>query len=164
MIYETLDQRIADAMKEERNSERKYKTNFWKYVKTEMTVAMHEGLKIPDDANETKILKSMLKRSKAAIEEFSKDDSKVALENLSVHQFEASELEKLLPKETDPESVKIVTNTIVKDFIKRKQQEDPNFDIKTLQRYTKEIIEKVKYTYPDANNGVIAGVVKNYIN
>lgn len=166
MIYETLDKRIAEAMIEEKNVERKYKTNFWKAVKTEMVNAIHNGVNLQDEEAEMKILKTMLKRSKNAIECFEKaaPTNKVAMENLQIHKYEAGELEKLLPKEIDPASVKIVTNTMINDLIARKKKEDSNFDPKTLQRYTKEIIEKVKLTYPTANNRVIAEVIKSYIN
>lgn len=68
MIYETLDQRITEAMLEEKVLSEKLKTNFWKGVKTEMVNAIHNGVKLPNDEAETKILRSMLKRCRTAIQ------------------------------------------------------------------------------------------------
>ena len=139
MIFETLDKHIADAMFEEKNSTAKLKTNFWKGVKTEMVNAVHNGVKLPNDEEETKI-------------------------NRKVNEFEAAELEKLLPKEPTVEEVYNETVKQVDMFVAEKLGEDENFSVKQLQRFTKDIIAKVKAKYPNANNGVIANVVKEIAN
>lgn len=159
MIYETLDQRITEAMLEEKVLSEKLKTNFWKGVKTEMVNAIHNGVKLPNDEAETKILSSMLKRCRTAIEEFSKagEDNEIAMQNKKVNEFEAHELEQLLPKEASPEEVHVATVNAVVSFVAGKE---PGFDMKTLQRYTKDIINIVKAQYPTANNGIIASVIK----
>ena len=166
MIFETLDKHIADAMFEEKNSTVKLKTNFWKGVKTEMVNAVHNGVEFPNDEEETKILRSMLKRCRTAAQEFAKagDDNKVAVENRKVNEFEAAELEKLLPKEPAFEEVYNETVKQVDMFVAEKLGEDENFSVKQLQRFTKDIIAKVKAKYPNANNGVIANVVKEIAN
>ena len=162
MIYENLDKNIANAMIEEKNSADKLKTNFWKGVKTEMVNAVHNGTNLPDDGNEIKILKSMLKRCKNAVAEFQKaGNSEVAKQNIVVNEFEISMLENLLPKEADENDVAAEANLAIENIISQNGGE--NFDLKTLQRYTKQIIDKVKEKYPTANNAIIAGAVKNYI-
>ena len=162
MIYELLDKKIAEAMIGEKNSEKKLMTNFWKGVKTEMVNAVHNGVELPNDDSETKILRSMLKRCRTAAEEFAKagEGNAMAVENRKINEFEASELEKLLPKEPSKEEVEAETKTQIERFVKTHQEEDPNFNIGMLQRYTKDIINAVKEKFPNANNGIIAGVVK----
>jgi len=162
MIYEKLEKNIADAMVEEKNCAAKLKTNFWKSVKTEMVNAVHRGVKLPDDEEEMKILRSMLKRSRNAAEEFAKagDANQIAVENRKVCEYEASELEKLLPKEASEDEVILITTNVVLNLIKEKTESDPNFNVKMLQRYTKDIIAQVKEVCPTANNGVIARVIK----
>lgn len=162
MIYETLEKRIADAMIEEKDSSLKLKTNFWKGVKTEMVNAVHRGVILPSDDEETKILRSMLKRSRNAADEFAKagETNASAVENKKVCEFETSELEKLLPKEASDDEVRIVAESAVAAFVKEKTESDPNFNVKMLVRYTKDIIGIVKASCPTANNGVIASVVK----
>lgn len=162
MIFETLDKHIADAMFEEKDCAVKLKTNFWKGVKTEMVNAVHNGTKLPNDEKETEILRSMLKRCRTAAQEFAKagDDNKVAVENRKVNEFEASELEKLLPKEPSVEGVRNETEKQVDMLVSEKNNNGETFDTKQLQRYTKDIIARVKVKYPNANNGVIANAVK----
>ena len=162
MIYEKLEKNIADAMVEEKNCAAKLKTNFWKSVKTEMVNAVHRGVKLPDDEEEMKILRSMLKRSRNAAEEFAKagDANQIAVENRKVCEYEASELEKLLPKEASDDEVRAIATDAVLSFVKEKTESDPNFNVKMLQRYTKDIIAIVKQTCPTADNGVIATVIR----
>ena len=162
MIYEKLEKNIADAMVEEKNCAAKLKTNFWKSVKTEMVNALHRGVKLPDDEEEMKILRSMLKRSRNAAEEFAKvgDANQIAVENRNVCEYEASELEKLLPKEASDDEVRAIATNAVLSFVKEKTESDPNFNVKMLQRYTKDIIAIVKQTCPTADNGVIATVIR----
>lgn len=160
MIYETLDKRIATAMMEEKDSKEKLKTNFWKSVKTEMVNAVHNGVKLPDDEKEVEILRSMLKRSRNAADVFAKSDSEIAAANRKVCEYEAGELEKLLPKDASEDEVVLITTNVVENFIKEKTESDPNFNVKMLQRYTKDIIANVKDVCPTANNGVIARVIK----
>jgi len=162
MIYEKLEKNIADAMVEEKNCAAKLKTNFWKSVKTEMVNALHRGVKLPDDEEEMKILRSMLKRSRNAAEEFAKagDANQIAVENRNVCEYEVSELEKLLPKEASDDEVRAIATNAVLSFVKEKTESDPNFNVKMLQRYTKDIIAIVKQTCPTADNGVIATVIR----
>ena len=162
MIYEKLEKNIADAMVEEKNCAPKLKTNFWKSVKTEMVNALHRGVKLPDDEEEMKILRSMLKRSRNAAEEFAKagDANQIAVENRNVCEYEVSELEKLLPKEASDDEVRAIATNAVLSFVKEKTESDPNFNVKMLQRYTKDIIAIVKQTCPTADNGVIATVIR----
>lgn len=161
MIYEKLDKEIVTAMMEERNSNEKLKTNFWKSVKTEMVNAVHNGVILPNDEKETEILRSMLKRSRNAAEEFAKSNSDIAIANRKVCEYEASELEKLLPNEASEDEVILITTNVVENFIKEKNESDTNFNVKMLQRFTKDIITKVKELCPTANNGVIAKVIKD---
>lgn len=166
MIYENLDRHIADAMKRkavDSTGTAVLEINFWKAVKTEMVNAVHNGIKLPDDTEELKILKMMLKQRKNAIEEFSKSNSDTAMMNKQVNEYEMHELEKLLPAAPNPEEVKSYAFTVIENLIKAHEHDD-NFNMKMLQRYTKDIISGVKEKYPLADNGIIAACVKEYMN
>ena len=160
MIYETLDKYIASAMKTKAECPTKSSEmvlNFWKAIKTEMVNAVHNGIKLPDEQEELKILKSMLKQRKKAIEEFSKSDSETAKMNKLVNECEAELLEEILPKEPSEEDVKNETINCICSCV------ESGTPVKDLQRRTKDIISIVKEKYPNADNGLIARTIKEYI-
>ena len=169
MIYETLNAKIAGSIKAKSLASPEDKSLYegyvrlWRSIKTEMTNAIHSGIDIPNDANEIKILKSMIKQRRNACLEFEKATGENALINYNINKFEADAIEQLLPKATDPEDVKKETMCVIKTFVELKAIEDSNFNIKMLQRYTKDIISKVKEKYSDAENGVIAKCIQEYL-
>lgn len=161
MIYESLDYHIASAMKAKAQwptcKSPEMILNFWKAVKTEMVNAIHNGIELPDEQEELKILKSMLKQRKKAIEEFSKSDSENAKMNKWVNECEAKMLKRLLPKEPSEEDVKNETINCICSLL------ESGTPVKDLQRRTKDIISLVKEKYPNANNAVVAKTIKEYI-
>jgi uncharacterized protein YqeY len=60
------------------------------------------------------------------------------------------------------EAIEEETKCVIKNFLALKAMTDHGEFDGNLMRYTKDIIAKVKEKYPDAENGVIAGVVKSY--
>ncbi len=173
MIYEKLDNLIAGAMTLRDNMkktgniagerEATMSLNLWRGVKTEIVNALHNGMQLTEET-EKKILKAMVKQRRAAALEFSKATGDMARMNQEVNEYEASVLEQLLPKAPKPEEVKEETNCVINTFVELKTIEDPGFNTGQLQRYTKDIISKVKEKYPEADNGMIAGCIKEYIN
>lgn len=160
MIYENLDKYIVSAMKTKAECPTKSSEmtiNFWKAIKTEMVNAFHNGIELPNEQEELKILKSMLKQRKKAIEEFSKSDSETAKMNKLVNEYEAEVLEKILPKEPSEEDVKNETVACICSVM------EYDNEIKNLQRHTKDIINIVKENYTNADNGLIARTIKEYI-
>lgn len=166
MIYEYLNERIAETMKVKaklKTTEADWIVNFWRSVKTEMVNATHNGVQLPNDTEEIRILKSMLKQRQKAIEEFSKSSSPNAVLNLDIARVEANMLVDLLPQTPDPAKVIEETACVINTFLELKAMEDPGFNPTQLQRYTKDIISKVKEKYPLADNAVIVKVIKEYI-
>ena len=103
------------------------------------------------------------KRRKAA-DEFAKSNEPKAVTMKEQNIWEANYLDDLAGVEppTDPEEVRKETNCVLKTFVELKTIEDPNFSTKMIQRYTKDIIAKVKEKYPNAENSVIAKCVQEY--
>lgn len=166
MIYEHLNERIVEAMKDKAKSKTTHADwiiNFWREVKTEMVNATHNGVQLPNDTEEIRILKSMLKQRQKAIEEFSKSSSSNAVLNLDIARFEAGILESILPQTPDPAKVTEETTCVINTFVELKTIEDPDFNPTHLQRYTKDIISKVKEKYPLADNAMIAKTIKDYL-
>ena len=166
MIYEYLNERIAEAMKAKAKTnatQADWIINFWRSVKTEMVNATHNGVQLPNDAEEIRILKAMHKQRQKAIEEFSKSTSPNAVLNLNIARFEADMLESMLPQIPDPAKVTEEATCVINTFVELKTIEDPGFNPAQLQRYTKDILSKVKEKYPLADNAVIVKVIKEYI-
>lgn len=166
MIYEYLNERIAEAIKSKaklKTTEADWVINFWKGVKTEMVNATHNNVQLPNDVEEIRILKAMHKQRQKAIEEFSKSTSPNAVLNLDIAHFEVGMLESILPQTPDPTKVIKETTCVINTFLELKAMEDPGFNPAQLQRYTKDIISKVKEKYPLADNVVIVKVIKEYI-
>jgi len=180
MLYEKLDELISKAMilanrtkincgeKSPRYRDAVCALNLWREIKTEMTKATkgdekNPGIELPNKEAELAILEGMWRKRKAAIKEFEKGgNNPLAIEGINTNKFEMMQLEAFLPKHTDPEDVKNETNCVLKTFVELKAIEDPNFSPKQIQRYTKDIIAKVKEKYPDAENSIIAGCVQAY--
>lgn len=180
MLYEKLDEWIANAMilvnqmkanfgegsPDHRDAIRSL--NLWREIKTEMIKATkgdekHPGIELPNEDAELAILEGMWRKRKAAIKEFKRGgDDLLAIEGIYVNEFEMRQLEVFLPKRTDPEDVKKETMCVLKTFVELKSIEDPGFNTKTIQRYTKYIINKVKEKYPDAENEDIVGCIREY--
>ena len=160
MIYENLDKNIAKAMRIKSESPTRTSDmmlNFWKSVKTEMVNAVHNGIELPNQQEELKILRRMLKQRKNAIDEFSKSDTENAKLNKEVNEFEADMLTQLLPPEPSEEDVKNETHNCICLCV------ESGTPVKDLQRRTKDIISVVKEKYPNADNGLIARTIKEYI-
>ena len=166
MIYEVLDRRIAESIKLKANPNysaglgkyfAEWSVNFWKSVKTEMVNEVHNGVNLPDDKEEIRILKRMLKQRIKANEEFSASSSENAQMNMAVNDFEIKELKALLPNEPSEEEVKNETLAYICSLI------ESGTEINNIQRQTKNIISSVKEKYPNADNGLIARTIKEYI-
>ena len=180
MLYEKLDELISKAMilankmktihgeGSPRHRDAVCSLNLWREIKTEMTKATkgdekNPGIELPNEEAELAILEGMWRKRKAAIKEFEKGgDNPLAVEGINTNKYEMMQLEAFLPKHTDPEDVKNETNCVLKTFVELKVIEDPNFSPKQIQRYTKDIIAKVKEKYPDAENSIIAECVQAY--
>lgn len=179
-IYEKIDKLIAESMtlasnmkKEFGESSPQYRDavlnrNLWREIKTELVNATkgdeeHPGVDLSIKTNEIAILTNMYKSRLKAIKEFEKaEDDPLAQENLAICRYEANALAMFIPKSADPDDVKNETQCVIKTFVELKAIEDPNFSPKQIQRYTKDIIAKVKEKYPDAENSIIAGCVQAY--
>lgn len=158
MLYTEIDSLIVGATKSGNEFEKKV----YRDVKTQLVNAIHSGIKMNED-EEVKILKRMIKQCNAAAEEFSKATGELAKKNMEENLAEAKFLEQFVPSTPDPAKVKEEAMCTIKTFVELKTMEDPNFNPKTLQRYTKDIIAKVKEKYPGAEPGVIAGTIKEYL-
>lgn len=179
-IYEKIDKLIAESITLTSNMKKEFgenspqyrdavlNRNLWREIKTELVNATkgnekQPGMDLSIKANEIAILTSMYKGRMKAIEEFEKaEDDPLAQENIAICKFEANTLAMFIPKPTNPEDVKKETMCVLKTFVELKSIEDPKFNVKTIQRYTKDIINKVKEKYPDAENQVIAGCIQTY--
>lgn len=180
-IYEKIDKLIAESMTLASNMKKEFgenspqyrdavlNRNLWREIKTELVKATkgdeeQPGMDLSIKANEIAILTNMYKCRLKAIKEFEKaEDDPLAQENLAICRYEANALAMFIPKTTDAEDVKKEAQCVIKTFVELKAIEDPNFNPKMLQRYTKDIIAKVKEKYSDAENSVIAKCVQDYI-
>lgn len=160
MIYNTINEKIATLMK----GGQKQELELWRAIKTEMSNAQHAGVDVTIEANEKKVLQSMSAKRRKAADEFAKSNEPKAVAMKEQNIWEAKYLDDLAGVEppTDPEEVRKETNCVLKTFVELKTIEDPNFSTKMIQRYTKDIIAKVKEKYPNAENSVIAGCVQAY--
>ena len=179
-IYEKIDKLIAESMTLASNMKKTFgedsaryrdavlNRNLWREIKTELVKATkgdeeNPGVDLSIKANEIAILTNMYKSRLKAIKEFEKaGDDPLAQENLAICRYEANALAMFIPKPTDPEDVKKETMCVLKTFVELKSIEDPKFNVKSIQRYTKDIISKVKEKYPDAENAIIAGCIQAY--
>ena len=179
-IYEKIDKLIAESMtltsnmkKEFGESSSQYRDavlnrNLWREIKTELVKATkgdekNPGVDLSIKANEIAILTNMYKSRLKAIEEFEKaQDDPLAQENLAICRYEANALAMFIPKATDPEEVKKEANCVLKTFVELETIKNPGFNVKQIQRYTKDIIAKVKEKYPEAENAIIAKCVQEY--
>lgn len=179
-IYEKIDKLIAESITLTSNMKKEFgenspqyrdavlNRNLWREIKTELVKATkgnekQPGMDLSIKANEIAILTNMYKSRMKAIEEFEKaQDDPLAQENIAICKFEANTLAMFIPKPTDPEDVKKETMCVIKTFVELETIKNPGFNVKQIQRFTKDIINKVKEKYPDAENGVIAGCVQAY--
>lgn len=181
-IYEKIDKLIAESITLTSNMKKEFgenspqyrdavlNRNLWREIKTELVKATkgnekQPGMDLSIKANEIAILTNMYKNRMKAIEEFEKaQDDPLAQENIAICKFEANTLAMFIPKPTDPEDVKKETMCVIKTFVELETIKNPGFNVKQIQRFTKDIINKVKEKYPDAENSIIAGCVKAYAN
>lgn len=179
MIYEKIDSLIAGAMTlttkmmtlhgkdSQHHKDAVRSLNFYREVKTELINATkgdekNPGIKLPNDEAELAILKAMYDKRKSAIKKFEKaGNDPLAMEAIETNKYEMSILESFLPKKTGADEVIEETKCIIKTFVELKSIEDPSWN-GLLMPHMKHIIAKVKEKYPDAENGVIAAVVKSY--
>lgn len=169
MIYEKLDNMIALAIKDAAhaaNSQEaeavKITLEVYRAVKTEFSTAGYNATHIPTEEQEIVLLNEMIakRRKTAGIYEKAGEKQRAANE-----LGEVDIITNLLPvsaRPTNPEDVKNEAQCVIKTFVELKAIEDPSFNPKQIQRYTKDIISKVKEKYPDAENSIIAGCVQAY--
>lgn len=168
MIHEKIDELIANAIKDKAHASNlieeesiKITLEVFRAVKTELATAGYNATHIPTDDQEIAILKDMIaKRKKAADIYKNAGEQQRAINELD----EADIIFSLLPdsaKGPTKEQVEAETICVIKNFIELKSLQDTGFD-GNVMRFTKDIIAKVKEKYPEAENGMIAAVVKSY--
>jgi len=175
MFYENIDSKIAKYTREKFECHKRGDTfaeetankmiNLWRSIKTEMINATHlrnkdypNGMSFPNNENEIKILKMMLKQRLTAAEEFSKSDSELAKINYEANMFEVNVIKDLLPKAPTLEQTQRVTFDAIDNLLAT----DPSVDKNQLQKSTRKILDVVKQTLPTADNGVISQFIKKY--
>lgn len=180
MIYEKIDNMITQTMTLVGNLKKREDVspqdiadatrllNLQREVKTEMTKATkgdekNPGIQLPNDEAELAILDTMYRKRKAALKEFFKAaGDPLAQEAIETNKYEMQWLEQFLPKMTSEEDVRNESMCVIKTFVELKSMADPSFNPKMLQRFTRDIIAKVKEKYPDADNAIIAGCIQEY--
>lgn len=168
MLYEKIDGLIARIMKEPEagtciHIPTEIRKETLRAIKTAFTNASHSGITFPNDEEEKRILCELVAQRHKAAAEYAKVPGNAGLEASNKECMEAEFIESFLPEEmrTVPkETVIEEARCVVGSFIELKTIEDPGFNTKQLMRYTKNIISKVKEKYPNAEDRVIAGVVK----
>ena len=170
MLFEKLDGILAGVMKNEARftDENGQDTNWPKDVvistlrgiKTEMVNATHDGITLPNDKEEMRILRKMIDRNTKAADIYRQAGEQGRADRELV---EAEIIAYFMPKQTGPtkEQVETETHCVIENLIRLKSMTDGGFD-GNIMRFTKDIIAKVKEKYPDAENSVIAAAVKSY--
>lgn len=168
MIHEKIDELIATAIKDKAHTSNTFEEEsikksleVFRAVKTELATAGYNATHIPTDEQETTILKDMISKRKKAADIYENAGEK---QRAADEIGEADIIFNLLPdsaKGPTKEQIEEETMCVIKNFIQLKSIADGNFD-GNIMRFTKDIISKVKEKYPEAENGVIAAVVKSY--
>lgn len=170
MLFEKLDGILAGVMKNEaRFTDENGQTINWpkdvvistlRGIKTEMVNATHDGITLPNDKEEMRILRKMIDRNTKAADIYRQAGEQGRADR---ELMEAEIIGYFMPKQTGPtkEQVETETRCVIENLIRLKSMTDGGFD-GNIMRFTKDIIAKVKEKYPDAENGVIATAVKSY--
>lgn len=170
MLFEKLDSILASVMKNEAKfvDEKGQALNWPKEViistvrgiKTEMVNATHDGITLPNDKEETKILRKMIDKNTKAADIYKQAGEQ---ERANRELLEAAIIGYFMPEQTGPtkEQVEEETKCVVENFLKIKAMTDHAFN-GNIMPFMKDIIAKVKEKYPDAENSVIAATVKAY--
>lgn len=168
MIYEKIDNLIATTIKvkaragsPEESSRIGMVLEVYRAIKTEFVTLGYNTTHIPTEEQEIAVLKGMVTKRRKAADEYLKAGEK---QRASAETEEINIIMGLLPESAKGPSVEAVveeTMCVIKNFINLKALSDGGFD-GNLMRYTKDIIAKVKEKYPEAENGIIAGIVKTY--
>lgn len=168
MIHEKIDELITTAIKDKAHASNTFEEEsikksleVFRAVKTELATAGYNATHIPTDEQETAILKDMISKRKKAADIYEKAGEK---QRAADELGEVDIIFNLLPdsaKGPTKEQIEEETMCVIKNFIELKSLQDAGFD-GNIMRFTKDIISKVKEKYPEAENGVIAAVVKSY--
>ena len=155
MIYDKLDTLIKEAMV----SKDRELLQTLRSIKTEMVNATHAGTVLPDENNETSILKSMSRSRQKALDEFAKADRSDpnVIANTSQLAYEKEYIDGLLPKAPTPEETSAATIAAIESCLSG----NPGA-ISNLQRHTKPIIDTVRLSLPTAEPSNIAKAIKEY--
>lgn len=169
MIYEKIDKMIASAIKDHAHAANtpeadtiKVTLEVYRAIKTEFATAGYNATHIPTEEQEIAVLKEMVAKRHKSISEYQKVG---AAQRAMDEQMEIDIIMELLPesaKGPSKEAVEEETKCVIKNFLTLKSMTDHGEFDGNLMRYTKDIIAKVKEKYPEAENGVIAAVVKSY--
>ena len=170
MLFEKLDNMIALAIKDVARATNSQETEsikttleVFRAIKTEFSTAGYNTTHIPTEEQEIGLLKEMIAKRRKAADIYEKAGEKQRAAN---ELGEIDIIANYLPesdKPTNSEDVKKETMCVLKTFVELKTIEDPNFNPKQIQRYTKDIITKVKEKYLNAENSIIAGCIQEYI-
>lgn len=168
MIYEKIDSMIATAIKDQAHAVNtlevdsiKLTLEVYRAIKTELATMGYNATHIPTEAQEIAVLKGMIGKRRKAIDEYMKAGE---TQRATAELGEVDIIMNLLPdsaKGPSKEVVEAETKCVIKTFVELKSIEDPSWN-GLLMPHMKHIIAKVKEKYPDAENGVIAAVVKSY--
>lgn len=169
MIYEKIDKMIASAIKDHAHAANtpeadtiKVTLEVYRAIKTEFATVGYNATHIPTEEQEITVLKGMIGKRRKAADEYMKAGEKQRAAN---EEGEIDIINHILPesaKGPSKEAVEEETKCVIKNFLTLKSMTDHGEFDGNLMRYTKDIIAKVKEKYPEAENGVIAAVVKSY--
>lgn len=168
MIYEKIDSMIATAIKDQAHAVNtlevdsiKLTLEVYRAIKTELATMGYNATHIPTEAQEIAVLKGMIGKRRKAIDEYMKAGETQRAAN---EESEIDVISRFIPESAKGPSKKAVeaeTKCVIKTFVELKSIEDPSWN-GLLMPHMRHIIAKVKEKYPDAENGVIAAVVKSY--
>lgn len=147
MIYEEINERIANAMKE--HNEDALRT--YRLIKTEMLKAEKDGVKL-DETNQNKILLKMVAQREDAIKQFT-DGGRPELAEGEKKELEI--LKEIAPKQASDDEIRDYTREVA-NALKMAQNSLSMKDMKP-------IMIDVQKKYPTANGKIISEVIKSMI-
>ena len=144
MVKDNIQKMLIEAMK----SKDEKKVNILRLIKSELTKAEKDGIKL-DDASEFKILNKMKKQREDSINQYKSANRTDLVES---EQNELDFISSLLPKEASTEDVEKFINDV---YLKEKPT-----GYKLQMSDIKPIMEMIKKTYPTVNGKLISDIIK----
>lgn len=169
MLFEKLDTMIAQAIKDMAHASNtlqadsiKTSLEVFRAIKTEFSTVGYNATHIPTESQEIDLLKEMITKRRKTADIYTKAGE---AQRAAAELGEVDIIMNLLPdsaKGPSKEAIEEETKCVIKNFLALKAMTDHGEFDGNIMRYTKDIIAKVKEKYPEAESGVIAGVVKEY--